>query len=253
MGPAYERAALNTAALALYSSQWAARSAVRDYGADPSKVKVVPYGANIDSERTLGDVVQAAQGRSASVCRLLFVGQDWERKGGPRAVRVTEILRARGIHAELTVVGCTPRDTGSLPESVRVLGFISKQTTDGRRALSRLFAESHFFLLPTTADCTPIVFAEANSFGLPVITTDVGGIPTMVHSGLNGLVFPTQAPADDYARAIADLFADRTRYTELVRTSFLEFQNRLNWRVAGARVMGYLRTLSRNGVGTASV
>ena len=194
-----------------------------------------------------------SQGRSASVCRLLFVGQDWERKGRtPGSPSRRDSARPR--HRCGTHRGRLHAARRRIAARVGpMLGFISKTTEDGYRLLDQLFAESHFFLLPTTADCTPIVFAEANSFGLPVITTDVGGIPTMVHSGLNGLVFPTQAPADDYARAIADLFADRTRYMELVRTSFLEFQNRLNWRVAGARVMGYLRTLSRNGVGTASV
>ena len=247
MGHAYERAALENAALALYSSAWAARSAVRDYGAYPSRVKVVPYGANIDSKNTLSDVVRPLQSRPASACRLLFIGQDWERKGGPQAVRIAEDLRARGIKAELTVVGCTPPDTESLPESVRVLGFISKKTQDGRAMLNQLFAESHFFLLPTVADCTPIVFAEANSFGLPVITTNVGGIPTMVRTGLNGITLSPQAPPEDYGHVIADLFSDPIRYAALVQTSFLEYERRLNWSVAGGTVMRYLRALSASG------
>jgi glycosyltransferase involved in cell wall biosynthesis len=243
IGHAYEHAALKKAALALYSSAWAARSAVRDYGADPSRVKVVPYGANIACERTVDDVVRASQRRSASVCRLLFIGQDWERKGGPQAVRIAADLRARGIESELTVVGCTPPETESVPEFVRVLGFVAKTTEAGCHTLNQLFAESHFFLLPTVADCTPIVFAEANSFGVPVITTAVGGIATLIRTGVNGVTFSPQASPEDYGRSIAELFTDRIRYTALVRTSFEEYHNRLNWRVAGDTVMRYMKAL----------
>ena len=47
-GNIIEEASLRKASLVLYPTEWAARSAVADYGADPNKVQVVPYGANLD-------------------------------------------------------------------------------------------------------------------------------------------------------------------------------------------------------------
>jgi glycosyltransferase involved in cell wall biosynthesis len=93
------------------------------------------------------------------------------------------------------------------------------------------------------------VFAEANSFGLPVITTEVGGIPTVIRNGVNGMMFPLEAPPEDYSRWIAELFFDRIRNAALVRNSFEEYQKRLNWRVAGDTVMRYLETLQGLGRG----
>ena len=40
--------ALKKASAVIYSSSWAARSAIEDYGADPRKIHVVPFGANLD-------------------------------------------------------------------------------------------------------------------------------------------------------------------------------------------------------------
>jgi glycosyltransferase involved in cell wall biosynthesis len=63
---------------------------------------------------------------------------------------------------------------------VKFLGYISKSTQEGSEQIDRLLSDAHFLMLPTRADCTPYVIPEANSFGLPCITTNVGGIPTMV-------------------------------------------------------------------------
>ena len=71
----------------------------------------------------------------------------------------------------------------------------------------------------------------------------VGGIPTLIRNGVNGMMFSLRTPAEDCARWIAELHSDRIRYAALVRTSFEEYQERLNWRISGATVMRYLTTL----------
>jgi hypothetical protein len=83
-----ERKALESSALAVYASEWAARSAIEYYHADPGKVKVVPFGANIDSRRSYEDIKRLVSLRSQRQCQLLFVGIDWQRKGGDLAVKV---------------------------------------------------------------------------------------------------------------------------------------------------------------------
>src|SRR5690606_26464441 len=81
-GHRLEREALHNCDLAIYSSQWAARSAIEDYGADPSKVKVIPFGSNLGVDPTLQEVEKAIAVRSNKECVLLFVGVHWQRKGG---------------------------------------------------------------------------------------------------------------------------------------------------------------------------
>jgi len=84
----YEKNAIKKSSLAIYSSEWAAKSAIEDYGADPSKVKILPFGSNIDCKRTVNDIVQSNNKKSKSICKLLFIGQDWHRKGADTAVNV---------------------------------------------------------------------------------------------------------------------------------------------------------------------
>ena len=48
--------------------------------------------------------------RGTDICRLLFLGVDWHRKGGDIALAVAELLNQKGIRTELDIVGCnTPR------------------------------------------------------------------------------------------------------------------------------------------------
>ncbi|NLE74759.1 MAG: glycosyltransferase family 4 protein [Actinobacteria bacterium] len=234
-----ERLALGKCHLAIYSSDWAARSAIEDYGADPAKVKVVPFGANIDCSRTVQDIRANLGNKGYDTCRLLFVGVDWYRKGGDIALQVVTLLNRRGLPAELHVVGCHP--PGELPEFVKVHGFVSKATGEGQRLLDDVFSQAHFFILPTRADCTPVVFPESCSFGLPILTTNVGGIPTIIRDGRNGFAYPPDADPEQYCDTIERLWSSRQEYERLALSAFQEYSERLNWGVAGRRVAELLQ------------
>ncbi|MGH2977723.1 MAG: group 1 glycosyl transferase, partial [Gaiellaceae bacterium] len=101
--------ALARASVAFYASEWAARSAVEDHGADPDKVEVVPFGANLRVDHDRDAVAELVRRRSDESCRLLFVGVDWDRKGGDRAIEIARVLNDRGLPTELHVVGSEPR------------------------------------------------------------------------------------------------------------------------------------------------
>ena len=49
------------------------------YQTPPHKVKVVPFGANMDTNFSMEEIEQAISGRSRSSCNLLFIGVEWER------------------------------------------------------------------------------------------------------------------------------------------------------------------------------
>lgn len=238
---AMEQSALNRCAAALYSSEWAAQSAIRDYHARPEKVHVVPYGANIEDTRSEEDIERLLLQR-ISPLKLLFAGVDWYRKGGDVALEVTRILNERGIATELHIVGCIP-PVEKLPNYVIVHGFLKKSQPDDVRKLQALFEQSHFLILPSKADCTPVVFSEANSFGMPCISTDVGGIRSVIRNTINGHTFGVSEPAERYAEYIASVFMDKQAYVQLARSSFAEYRQRLNWNVVGRQMMDIFRSL----------
>ncbi len=227
-----ERAALNNADIGVFSSEWAAKDAVRFHGANPDKLKVVTYGANIDVDYTMEDIEQRASGKDLSSCNLLFLGVEWERKGGDKAVEITRLLNENGINATLSVIGVDPGKHITDLDYVKGYGFVSKSTPDGKALLNDVISNSHFLLLPTRADCTPIVYSEFNAHGIPVITTNEGGIPSLVTDGVNGFMFDKDAYPEVFSNCIVNLLKNKAKYVDLSKSAFNEYQTRLNWNSA---------------------
>jgi glycosyl transferase family 4 len=117
-----ERAALSRASLAIYWSDWEAQSAIRCYGLNPSKVRVISPGPALDDKDaiSLDEAQQLVRVRPRDRCRLLFVGIDWIRKGGDKALEVAKLLNASRLATELVAVGREPQVDEPLPEFVRV-------------------------------------------------------------------------------------------------------------------------------------
>lgn len=221
--------ALKKASLIVYSSAWAAQSAIKDYSADPQKVHVVPMGANF-ANLPGKEIVQ--QRKKSDRCRLLFVGVDWQRKGGQIAFETLLKLEELGIQAELIICGCIPPKTIS-HERMRVIPFLDKYDDKQRKELEQLYLTSDFLLLPTRSEAYGIVFCEANAYGLPAITTHTGGVPEVVRDGENGFALPLSAGGAEYAGLIAQIYRDDQRYFELVQSSRAAYDARLNWDVWG--------------------
>jgi len=242
-GNAMEKSALNRCRLAIYSSEWAAQTAVGYYKIDRSKVKVIPFGANIECNRNFDDIRKIVNSRPSNKCKLLFLGVDWLRKGGNIALEIAKELNKSGFETELTIVGCQPIIDKPLPSFVRSLGFISKSTKKGLNKINSLLAESHFLLLPARAETFGVVFCEANSFGVPCLSTHVGGIPTAIRDDINGKTFSRDANITEYCTYISNLFSNYSQYKNLALSSFNEYQSRLNWSVAGQTVKKLLMEL----------
>jgi glycosyltransferase involved in cell wall biosynthesis len=173
-------------------SRWTARSFVDEYGSPAHKVHVIPPGVDTSVWRP------EPRGRSPRP-RLLFVGGDFERKGGPALLRAFAALRLAD-RAELHVV---TRD--EVPGTRGVI--VHRGMRNGSEALRRLYADSDAFVLPTVADCFSIASIEAMAAGLPVAVTDVGGVEDIVVDGETGFLLP---PGDDRAlgRALTALVDD---------------------------------------------
>ena len=220
-----ERAALKKASHIICTSQWARQSVIDSYGIDQAKLSIVPFGANMEKIPTAEDIkAKKKSGR----CQLLFLGVDWERKGGSIAFDTLRELDTMGVAAELTICGCVP-PTGYTHKAMRVIPFLDKTAAIDLKKLYDLFSSTDFLLLPTRAEGFGIVFCEANAFGIPAITSETGGVSGAVTNGENGYRLPLSATGADYARLIADIYKDDRRYKKLSQTSREVFEKRLNW------------------------
>ena len=221
----FERTALDKARLVLFPSQWAARSAFDDYGTAKEKVRVIPFGANLDREPDR----QAVLGRNVGgKIKILFLAKEWQRKGGAIALDTLRNLEKMGVAAELTVCGVTPPSGESHP-SMRVVPYLDKNIPADRDQFERILSESHLLLLPTRTECYGVVFCEANAYGLPVFATRVGGIPAIVEDGLNGYLLPLEAEGKDFAERIARACLNPETYRTLNRGARERYEKVLNW------------------------
>lgn len=175
-------------------SEWAARSLQSDYDVPAERMTVVHPGAR----QPFFDIPRPRD--NGSTTRILFVGGDFQRKGGHDLL---EALSRFDTRVEATFV--TDAEVPQRP-GVTVL----RGVTPGSPALLSAFASADIFCLPTHGDCTPVVVAEAMASGLPVVTTSVGSNPDIVQDGATGLVVP---PGDVAALeiALAGLIQDPTR------------------------------------------
>jgi glycosyltransferase involved in cell wall biosynthesis len=221
--------------LLIYASEWAADSAIKAGNiTNRTKVKMVPFGANLSVTHTEAEIPLIVSQRSCEEIRLLFVGVEWDRKGADKAISIAADVERSGFKVELTIVGCVPpSDLVVLPPFVRILRPLDKSVTEDLKLLTELFARSHFMVLPTRAEAFGLVFAEASAFGLPSLSHRIGGVTTVVKENMNGFLFDINDPISDWSRQITSIFQDKNRLHELALSSFGEYSSRLNWTVAG--------------------
>jgi glycosyltransferase involved in cell wall biosynthesis len=211
----------------IYPSTWAARTAIEHYKAELGKVHCIPFGANFEE----ADIPPRAAALRHSLERgiaLLWVGVDWQRKGGAIAYDCLLELLNHGVDAELVVCGCVPPDRYRHPK-LKIIPFLSKREPVQRRKLSQLFLDANFFLFPTLADATPLVLCEASAHGLPSLARNTGGVGGAVTDGENGYLLPPDATGKQYAEKIQTIVQERSIYDSLVRASRRTFEERLNW------------------------
>ena len=145
------------------ASNFARESIIQDYAGDPEQVVCVYTGVNIDVP------VQASAKTYAP--EILFVGVEWERKGGPQLLAAFEQVLHQRPDARLTIIGCEP--TVDLPQ-VQVVGRIAPT------ALAPYFERAGVFCLPAWIEPAGIAYSEAAWYQLPVVATTIGGIPDRV-------------------------------------------------------------------------
>ncbi len=183
-------------------SRWARELNLR-WGADPAKLDVVYPGFPVPEpvDRSRHDTFT-----------FLFVGTDFERKGGFEVVAAFDALAAEHPHARLRLVSSDPAVPNPdravhawVTENARAAGLrtIARLREAGRlewRPLTpraalyaEIYPDADAFVMPSRAEGFGFTNVEAASFALPVVSSTVGAIPEAVLHGETGLLV---APGD---------------------------------------------------------
>ena len=193
---AWERRVQDRMDLIFTFSDWVRRSMIEDLGQDPAKVHAVYAGANLTR------LPPDPPDRSEAPPRLLFVGKNFERKGGADLLAAFREVHARRPDAELWIVG--PTELPEVGPGVRHFGRISRSAPGGDDEIDRIYREATAFVMPSRFEPFGIAFVEAMSWGLPCIGTTSCAMPEIITDGRTGYVVPP-GDGDRLAERMLDL------------------------------------------------
>jgi glycosyltransferase involved in cell wall biosynthesis len=228
-----ERGAYQNARMVFTMSRNISRSLVSEYGCSPQRVKCVYAGGNVTAEMS-GNIDNSR----FSAKNILFVGVEWERKGGPVLLEAFRLLRREHPQARLTIVGCSPQIS---EPGVHIEGRVPLTE------VPRYYRSASVFCLPTLNEPFGLVFLEAASFGLPVVATRIGAIPEIVTDGKSGYIVKPQNAAELAAR-LGELLRHPRRAEQFGAYGREWVSRRYSWDEAGHRLSSHIKRAIRRSV-----
>ncbi|HER40299.1 MAG TPA: glycosyltransferase [Salinimicrobium catena] len=152
--------------------------------------------------------------------RLMWVRAFAEIYDPLSAIKVLELLLPD--HPETTLCMVGPKKDDSYDECLRYarskglpVKFTGKLSKKKWTELSRKY---DIFLNTTTIDNTPVSVIEAMALGLPVISTNVGGLPFLISADIDGILVPPDDP-QRMVEAVKNLLRDPQRSAERTRAA----------------------------------
>jgi glycosyltransferase involved in cell wall biosynthesis len=154
--------------------------------------------------------------------RLLFVGRDWERKGGPLLLEAFSLLRDVFPDATLTVVGVRDREIDA--PGVRQIPFATG------RDLERLFLEASAFCMPSECETWGLVYSEAAHLATPIVGFREWALPDIVLDGITGLIAEERSAAG-LAASLIEAFEDPEQLQSMGQAALVYARESLDWPV----------------------
>jgi glycosyltransferase involved in cell wall biosynthesis len=184
-------------------------------GRDTTAISRIYNGVDLErfDEATGGEVIRAEFGIPANAPLAVVVGRLEPEKGHPTLIEAWPVVHHHFTSAHLLVVGeGSERDRleGLAAAHLRAEICCASVHFLGRREdVPQILAAADVVVMPSYREAQGLAIVEALAANRPVIASNVGGIPEMIHSGENGILVPSQDPSA-LASAIALLFRDRT-------------------------------------------
>ncbi|MDN5286019.1 MAG: glycosyl transferase group 1 [Mucilaginibacter sp.] len=229
---AWDKKAFDRADLLLFSSDYVAEACVKYYGIPAPKIRVIPFGANLQYWPDNDLMKRILQNRlKSSSLNFTFIGKDWKRKGLDNAFLLVKKLNWAGIASHLSIVGCEPEIKGiDNSPFVSHYGFLNKAISKDVKLIEDIMQNTHFLLHPAVSEPFGIVLCEANAYGIPVIGTRTEGLKTIVAEGQNGFLFNRSEFVKKAFDTILQLNINFNKnYTFLFESARAAFNQRLNW------------------------
>ncbi|MFC1699965.1 glycosyltransferase family 4 protein [Candidatus Omnitrophota bacterium] len=204
----------------------ARKSLIDDYGIEAEKIIKAGYGLTLDS---IPDTQKTYDGKT-----ILFIGMDFERKGGYVLLEAFKKVKEQIPDARLIIVGPN-KDVFQIDQpGVKLLGVIKD-----RKIIDDLYRQASIFVMPSLCEPFGLVFLEAMAYQLPCIGTTLDAMPEIIEDGKTGFIVP---PKD--AQTLAEKLITLLNNQDLMKNMGVQAQKRVkeqfSWENVGERIDSYL-------------
>lgn len=201
-----------------------------DSGLKKDKFDVIPFGVDTSFFRPM-DV-----DKDENTFQILAVGYLIERKGFEYLIKAMENVLEKYENVYLRIVGSGPleKQLKSLITDLDLNGNIEILKNVSDEELLRIYNSSDLFVLPSVVDSQGnteglgVVLLEAMACGLPVIGSDVGGIPDIIKDGETGLLVP-QKDVNELSKVIISLVEDKTLGAKIAFNGYNMVKKKFSW------------------------
>ena len=161
--------------------------------------------------------------------KCLFVGSLIPVKGLIYLLEAMKILRNQDYSITLNIVGMGHQyeELRKLSNHLNVKDVVEFSGYIPNEEIFQLYRKSDIFVLPTLMEGFPRVLYEAMAQSIPIVTTNVGGIPWLMKNGQNAVVIPPKSP-ESIAESILKLVTDGNLRRRLIKNGYATVQNILN-------------------------
>ena len=221
---AYQKRVFDQCTAIFPRTEWAAKSVREDYGIP--KARVVPAGAGANY---LADPLPHGPYDTQTI---LFVGIDFERKGGPLVVEAFRKIRATMPKARLVLVGCEPHID---EPGIEIVGKITKDAPGGKERLLKLYSEASVFCMMSHFEPFGIVVIEAQNSGVPCVLPDRFAFPEMIRDGETGRLV-NKYDANRLAEVLGGLLSSPAKLAKMGQAAHEYVHTHWTWDAAAERI-----------------
>lgn len=246
----YEKRLMKRSDALIAVSEYTKRELMELYGVEEEVINVIYNGVDVQKFKPAYDkpTLKSRLG-FASERVVLFVGRLYYRKGLSTLLSSIPSILEEFNNVEFVISGAGTKKSEDnlhqLVEELKIEGKIRFLGYTPDEKLPDLYAASDIFVLPALYENFPFAILEAQSTGLPVVTTKVGGIPELIKDNVNGLLVES-GDASQLAEAILVLLRDNELAIELGEHGRKIVKEEFNWTLITSRVIELYRKIGND-------
>ncbi|SRX55341.1 glycosyltransferase family 4 protein [Aequorivita sp. CIP111184] len=168
--------------------------------------------------------------------KLISVGRAHWIKGYDYSLHCCKVLKERNIPFNYTIIGgAGDEELQFLVSDLGLQDCVFLEKRKPQKEVFRMMSEASLLLMPSLEEGIPNVVVEAMAIGLPVISTDCGGVPELITDSEQGWLVPTRDPQAlaEAIESFADLSIEKIEEVRLAAKKKVEEQHGMEQMVLG--------------------